>query len=689
MSLRSILARESSAGVQGSTQLLARDDFGLREYQRQPPVIAAAPAVSSNLDVAGHNSGCRSPSFNYWRDAARQVEQDDPALMKTLYRIQEKASSQGQTLADKLLAETQKSRERLIERRWKVRFAGRELVIREKLESIIKSIQAFKDLGSSAAAIDPILAGLPWAGACLVMQIALNDSDQYAKMVAGVEEVTSIVSRYKHVEVICSNRIDTRFKLEFEEPLIAMYKSILKFQVSAACYYQRPSMVRFLRSIPKLDDVEDILSELRRCDAICTALGQVFDTRDVQLRHIEMVEVHIAHKEKLDEIAQKIDRLSLADPSPPKRLPELPFAFDRDPKFTAREDIMELLRDGFQTYRRMALVGWAGVGKSQIAIEFAHRLHDDEPRTRIFWIRGARQDLFLKSYRDLARRLDLTGWDDPETDVGEFFRDWLCDTRNGSWLLVLDNVDDETVFLESNFQKYLPQVSHGSLLITSRNRAAARDLVNEDECLISVERLSEANAISLLRKKLPRDKSPEKDALQLVQLLEKLPLAITQAAAYISKGSGARSISLYLKLLESDQVRLLEYTANDIRRDSEGRELDFSNSVLKTWSISFEYIKMRNPDAAEILCFMSLVVGQGIPMEYLLCGHNVDLNEVEEGIAPLEEFSLIFKESGGSTFSIHRLGMLNSLLVLLHLVLPRGFSYIVQGFLNRPAAFFD
>lgn len=284
-------------------------------------------------------------------------------------------------------------------------------------------------------------------------------------------------------------------------------------------------------------------------------------------------------------------------------------------------------------------------------------MHHDDPLTRIFWIRGARQDLFLKSYRDVARKLSLKGWDDPEIDVGELFQDWLCDTNNGSWLLVLDNVDDETVFLESNLQKYLPQVSHGSLLVTSRNRAAARDLVNEDECLISVDRLSEADAISLLRKKLPRDKSPETDTLRLVRLLEYLPLAITQAAAYISKGSSARSISRYLTLLASDQVRLLEYTANDIRRDSEGREQDFSNSVLKTWSISFEYIKKNNPDAAENLCFMSLVVGQGIPMEYLLCGDNVNLNEVEEGMGLLVEFALICEESGGSTFSIHRLGM--------------------------------
>lgn len=368
MSLRQILAREASVNVRDSSQLLADDGSGLRELQhRQPPAMTA---LSSFSDVAGYTSDFHPPSFDYWRDAAHQLEQSDPALTKALEKIQEAASNHSQPLADTLLAETSKRRDQLVERRWKIRLAGREHFIREKLESIIKSIQAFKELGNTASALDPLHAGLPWAGACLVMQIASNDSDQYAKMVAGVESTASIISRYKHVEVICSNRADVKFKSEFEEPLIAMYKNILKYQVSAACYYQRNTIIRFLRSIPKLDDVQDVLSEVCRYDATCTALGQVFDTRDVQLRHLEIIEIHKAHEEKLDKIAEKIDRLSLTDSSPSRRPPDIPFAFDRDPKFTAREDILEMLSEGFQTFRRMALVGWAGVGKSQIAIEF-------------------------------------------------------------------------------------------------------------------------------------------------------------------------------------------------------------------------------------------------------------------------------------------------------------------------------
>ena len=353
---------------------------------------------------------------------------------------------------------------------------------------------------------------------------------------------------------------------------------------------------------------------------------------------------------------------------------EVPFAFDPDPKFTGRMDILEELDAGFKVYRRMALVGWAGIGKSQIAIEYAYRVKNRSPPARIFWVRGARRDAFLKSYRELARQLKLPGWDNPEINVVKLFDDWLRDPMNGAWFMVVDNVDDETIFSSSirkdpiadssasleghQLHRYLPQVSHGSILVTSRNRVAARDITNEDECIVFVDRLPEPDALSLLRKKLPKDASSDEDAKQLVCLLEYLPLAITQAAAYISNGFGRRNISHYLTLFRSDQIRYLEMAANDIRRDSDESDQDFSNSVLKTWFISFKHIREKNPDAAENLCFMSLVFGHDIPMDYLLSGSEVDPHEVERSIGPLIEFSLITASTGG-TFSIHRLVQLS------------------------------
>lgn len=566
--------------------------------------------------------------------------------------------------------ETERRKAQLLEKRWKIK----GVILHDKLSMICKSIQAFKDMGSQVAGLDPVHAGLPWAGFCLLMQLAVSESDQYAAMVAGVEEVAKVISRYKHVELICQSRQEVIFDKDFEGRLLELYEQILKYQVSAAVFYQRNTGARFLRSIPKLDDVSDVLAQLRRSDLECMKLLQLLFTKDELIRHSDILLFLNSLKEDLATVSQTIREMSKGKLMPPETRPSIPFAFDPDPKFTGRMDVIEELDAGFKTYRRMALVGWAGIGKSQIAIEYAHRVHKRSPLTRIFWVRGARRDVFLKSCRDLARQLQLPGWDDPRINVGKLFGDWLRDSMNGAWFLVIDNVDDETVFScssrkehskDSNasfelnqLHRYLPQVSYGSILVTSRNRVAARDITNEDDCIISVDHLPEPDALSLLRKKLPKDKSSDEDAKELVSLLEKLPLAITQAAAYVSKGSGMRTISSYLKLFRSDQVRCLEMAANDIRRDSDESDQDFSNSVLKTWFISFKHIKAKNPDAAENLCFMSLVFGQGIPMEYFLCGDEVKPHDIEEGIGPLIEFSLITLDTGG-TFSIHRLVQLS------------------------------
>lgn len=61
-------------------------------------------------------------------------------------------------------------------------------------------------------------------------------------MVAGAEEVSTIVSRYTEIEVLYVTREDTTLKQEFEAHLVALYKYIIKYQITAACYYQKNTM---------------------------------------------------------------------------------------------------------------------------------------------------------------------------------------------------------------------------------------------------------------------------------------------------------------------------------------------------------------------------------------------------------------------------------------------------------------
>ena len=186
------------------------------------------------------------------------------------------------------------------------------------------------------------------------------------------------------------------------------------------------------------------------------------------------------------------------------------------------------------------------------------------------------------------------------------------------------------------------------MLITSRNRDAAFRLTNKAANLVDVPYMSKEDAVALLCQKLPNDRSSDKEKTELVELLESLPLAITQAASYISVKRTRMTIAKYSHLLK-DRGDILLDDMGDLRRDS-----TIPSSVLLTWQISFDQITGENRTAANLLSLMSVLDRQSIP-RYLLQDKDEDDLDFERRLDPLEEFSLIAFEDGGESFQMHRL----------------------------------
>ena len=235
---------------------------------------------------------------------------------------------------------------------------------------------------------------------------------------------------------------------------------------------------------------------------------------------------------------------------------------------------------------------------------------------------------FEGAYRSIAATLDLPGADDPKTDVLGLVSRWLSNIDNGRWLLILDNADDIDVFQKTQeegsskgnglnlpLSSYIPQSITGSVLVTTRDRRATSWLSTGYTSVIPVNLMKLEEADQLLRAKVPDGLSTAFDRAELVKELDYLPLAISQAAAYISAKAIRMSVSKYLMLYRQDeqsQSRLLDQESGDLRRDP-----SVPNSVIRTWQISFDLIKRNKPQAAELLSFMAMLDRQGIP-EFLL-----------------------------------------------------------------------
>ncbi|KAF2190151.1 TPR-like protein [Zopfia rhizophila CBS 207.26] len=295
-----------------------------------------------------------------------------------------------------------------------------------------------------------------------------------------------------------------------------------------------------------------------------------------------------------------------------KRKPFSTIPFAPDPDFVDRPEILSWIRDKCAGLgARAALVGLGGVGKSQLAIQYCHFVRDASPQTFVFWVHASTKARFEEAYRDIADRLELPGRNNPKIDVLRLVSNWLCDESNGQWTMILDNVDEVETF--PSLAAYLPQSRNGSILITSRNKDAAARLAGGYKNIKEVCVMDESQGLQLLRNRL-QDTSTDEGAVDLLRALDCIPLAITQAAAYINRRA-RMTISRYLDEFRSNDEKrenLLNWDAGDLRRDKGA-----SNSVVTTWQMSFERIRQERPSAADLLSLMSFFNPQGIPESIL------------------------------------------------------------------------
>ncbi|CAI7647863.1 unnamed protein product [Penicillium pancosmium] len=300
---------------------------------------------------------------------------------------------------------------------------------------------------------------------------------------------------------------------------------------------------------------------------------------------------------------------------PPER-PETPseplstVPFLRDVDFVDRGTILEQVEEKCITR------------KSQLAIEYSYRVRERSPNTWVFWVHASNAARFEQGYRAIAHQAKIPGYRDPKASVVSLVTDWL-QVEKRKWTLILDNVDDDQFFRELQKNQaahqqrplgFLPCSSNGSIIITTRSRAVALRFVDERN-LIEVNPMDSLDASALMNAKLgyqtEQGIATQDDIMKLTEALEFMPLAIVQAAAYIRHPASRCSVAQYLEDFQSSdsqKLKLLDYDVGNIHRD-----MDSKNSILVTWSLSFEHIRQTRPSAADLLSLMSLFDRQGIP----------------------------------------------------------------------------
>jgi len=314
----------------------------------------------------------------------------------------------------------------------------------------------------------------------------------------------------------------------------------------------------------------------------------------------------------------------------------------RLPSFTGREILFQAINEklhaghGKPSALVQAFYGLGGVGKTQLAIEYAYR-HLDE-YILVWWINAEDTTLIGEQFANLAGRigLDVTGDSAKDAQTAktnlEFSKDWL---------LIFDNASDPV-----GLRPWLPGGA-GHVLITSRNPAWGGLGLR-----VEIDTLPRSEAVELLRWHVVG--LDEDLASEMASELGDLPLALEQAAAYLEE-TGVDAASYLIRFRRRREMFL-----------DKGRVTAYGGTVDTAWSLAMDQLSKENKAAVQLLQLCALLAPEPIPLTLFnehatflpnplrssLSGTDPE-GEVDRLVKAIRAYSLVSRT--GNTVRIHRL----------------------------------
>jgi NB-ARC domain/Tetratricopeptide repeat len=262
----------------------------------------------------------------------------------------------------------------------------------------------------------------------------------------------------------------------------------------------------------------------------------------------------------------------------------------RLPDFVGREGWLATLRQTLARDDRIGLVaiqGLPGVGKTQLAVEYASRYAHEYDL--VWWVPCGDIDAARSSMADLAVAAGRAGGvgETADRDYAELFDVLRRHQRFGRWLLIFDGADEP-----EDVRELIPPLP-GDVLVTTRSTRweASGELLELDV-------FDRKESIEFLRRRMP--KASQVVAHRLAEGVGDLPLFLEHAA------ESRTAVGTYLARLSSDPLTLLA-----------DHPADYHSTIGDVWQAAVDRLRTDAPDAFDLLCCLAFFGNEPIPRDAL------------------------------------------------------------------------
>ncbi|WP_406101051.1 tetratricopeptide repeat protein [Streptomyces canus] len=278
-----------------------------------------------------------------------------------------------------------------------------------------------------------------------------------------------------------------------------------------------------------------------------------------------------------------------------------------------------------------AIHGLGGVGKSALALHYAHRYRS--AYTLVWWITAESPEAIVTALAGLAMRLCplWAAMASPDERVAWAIT-WL--QAHPDWLLIFDNVEDPT-----HLRPYLGTLAGGHHLATSR-KATGWHALAPTMALGLLPLREAADLLCTIAFPGHNPTGQQRDAARrLAEDLGCLPLALEQAGAYA-----------YRTGIDLDTYRRSLRLVLDEKRDV----TDPERTIAQIWGHTLTAITQRNPLAVTLLNAMAWLAPDDIPRTLLapLASSEIALGDA---LGDLHAYNMIAFTDDRQGVSVHRL----------------------------------